>query len=287
MPFFDASLKRRRMHSDELRHAEMTTTARPLLAVADLCKTFRRGARSVEAIRDFSLAVASGEFVSIVGPSGCGKSTFLHILGGFEPLDSGSMLLDGAPILGPGPDRGMLFQEFALFPWRSVIGNVGWALEVQGMPKAERLKRAEKYLALVGLSGFADAYPAELSGGMKQRVALARVLAFEPRILLMDEPFGALDAQTRELMQEELNTIWQQTRNTVLFVTHDIEEAIYLSDRVIVFTARPGRLKAEIRVELPRPRSIDLKKSSEYLAYRNQVWDLLRAEVLIAREEMP
>jgi NitT/TauT family transport system ATP-binding protein len=265
----------------------MTPAAGLLLEVRDLTKTFRRGTRTVEAIAGFSLAIESGEFVSIVGPSGCGKSTFLHILGGFEPADGGGMLLNGAPIAGPGPDRGMLFQEFALFPWRSVIGNVGWALEVQGVPKAERRRRAEKYLALVGLSGFADAYPAELSGGMKQRVALARVLAFEPRILLMDEPFGALDAQTRELMQEELNAIWQQTRNTVLFVTHDIEEAVYLSDRVIVFTARPGRLKDEIRIELPRPRSIDVKKSADYLAYRNRVWDSLRSEVLKAREEMP
>ena len=257
-----------------------------LLEVRDLVKTFRRGARAVEAIDRFSLAVNEGEFVAIVGPSGCGKSTFLHILGGFEPHDGGTMLLNGAPVAGPGPDRGMLFQEFALYPWRSVIGNVGWALEVQGMPKSERMAAAEKYLKLVGLTGFRDAYPAELSGGMKQRVALARVLAFEPRILLMDEPFGALDAQTRELMQEELNAIWQQTRNTVLFVTHDIDEAVYLADRVIVFTARPGRLKDEIAIALPRPRGIEIKKSPDYMAYRNRVWDSLRAEVLKAREEL-
>jgi NitT/TauT family transport system ATP-binding protein len=259
--------------------------AMPLLEVRDLSKVFRRGERNVSAIDRFSLTVAQTEFVSIVGPSGCGKSTFLHILGGFERPDSGSMLLNGRPILAPGPDRGMLFQDFALFPWRSVAGNVGWALEVQGVPKTERLRICDKYLRLVGLAGFADAYPAELSGGMKQRVALARVLAFEPRVLLMDEPFGALDAQTRELMQEELNTIWQQTRNTVLFVTHDIEEAVYLSDRIIVFTARPGRLKQEIQIDLPRPRSIDVKKSTEFLSYRNQVWDALRAEVLKARAQ--
>jgi NitT/TauT family transport system ATP-binding protein len=231
------------------------------------------------------LSVEEGEFVAIVGPSGCGKSTFLHILGGFEPHDGGTMLLNGAPVKGPGPDRGMLFQEFALYPWRSVIGNVAWGLEVQGKPKTERIEIAERYLKLVGLSSFRDAYPAELSGGMKQRVALARVLAFEPRILLMDEPFGALDAQTRELMQEELNAIWQQTRNTVLFVTHDIDEAIYLADRVIVFTARPGRIKDEIRIKLERPRRIDVKKTAAYMGYRNSVWDLLREEVLKAREE--
>ena len=166
-----------------------------------------------------------------------------------------------------------------------MIGNVAWGLEVQGKPKAERIAAAERYLKLVGLSAFRDAYPGELSGGMKQRVALARVLAFEPRILLMDEPFGALDAQTRELMQEELNAIWQQTRNTVLFVTHDIDEAIYLADRVVVFTARPGRIKDEIRIKLERPRRIDVKKTAAYMSYRNRVWDSLREEVLKAREE--
>jgi NitT/TauT family transport system ATP-binding protein len=262
-----------------------TEAATPLLVVRELDKVFRRGARAVQAIDRFSLSVSEGEFVAIVGPSGCGKSTFLHILGGFEPHDGGTILLNGAPVKGPGPDRGMLFQEFALYPWRSVIGNVAWGLEVQGKPKAERIAIAERYLKLVGLSTFRDAYPAELSGGMKQRVALARVLAFEPRILLMDEPFGALDAQTRELMQEELNAIWQQTRNTVLFVTHDIDEAIYLADRVVVFTARPGRIKDEIQIDLERPRRADVRKSAAYMGYRNRVWDSLRDEVLKAREE--
>jgi NitT/TauT family transport system ATP-binding protein len=259
----------------------------PLLDVRELVKTFRRGDRQVTAIDRFSLAVEEREFVSIVGPSGCGKSTFLHILGGFEPADGGALRLAGKPVAGPGPDRGMLFQEFALYPWRSVIGNVGWALEVQGVAKAERLARAERYLRMVGLWNFRDAYPGELSGGMKQRVALARVLAFEPSMLLMDEPFGALDAQTRELMQEELNAIWQQDQRTVLFVTHDIDEAIYLSDRVIVFTARPGRIKDEIRIELPRPRRIEVKKSADYFAYRGRIWDSLREEVLKARTEDP
>jgi NitT/TauT family transport system ATP-binding protein len=259
---------------------------KPLLEVRELDKVFRRGTRAVHAIDRFSLTVSEGEFVAIVGPSGCGKSTFLHILGGFEPHDGGTMLLNGAPVKGPGPDRGMLFQEFALYPWRSVIGNVAWGLEVQGKPKAERVATAERYLKLVGLSAFRDAYPAELSGGMKQRVALARVLAFEPRILLMDEPFGALDAQTRELMQEELNAIWQQTRNTVLFVTHDIDEAIYLADRVVVFTARPGRIKDEIEIKLERPRRVDVRKTAAYMGYRNSVWDSLREEVLKAREEL-
>ncbi len=255
------------------------------LEVAGVRKTFTRDDKTVVAIDHFDLSLAEAEFVSIVGPSGCGKSTFLHILGGFESRDAGAMHLKGRPVLGPGPDRGMLFQEFALFPWRSIIGNVGWALEVQGVPKEKRIEIAERYLKLVGLLQFRDHYPGELSGGMKQRVALARVLAFEPQVLLMDEPFGALDAQTRELMQEELNAIWQQTRRTVLFVTHDIEEAIYLSDRVIVFTARPGRLKEEVRIDLPRPRGIEVKKDPAFLAYRNRIWDLLREEVLKARAE--
>lgn len=246
-------------------------------------KRFERDGQAIAAIEDFSLSIEEGEFVTIVGPSGCGKSTFLHMVGGFESITEGSIVLQGESVRAPGPDRGMLFQDYALFPWLSVIGNVAWALEARGAPKAERLRSARTYLELVGLSAFADAYPVELSGGMQQRVALARVLALEPRMLLMDEPFGALDAQTRELMQEELTAIWQQHRRTVLFVTHDIDEAVYLSDRVVVFSARPGRLKADIRVDLPRPRDPDVRKSAAFADLRNRIWDLLRDEVLAAR----
>jgi NitT/TauT family transport system ATP-binding protein len=256
-----------------------------VVEVEHLTKLFVRGSNRVEAIRDLSLRVADGEFVTIVGPSGCGKSTFLHILGGFVPRDGGTMRVDGRAVDGPGPDRGMMFQDLALFPWRTVAGNVGWALEVQGRPRAEREATVEKLLALVGLLPFRQHYPNELSGGMRQRVALARVLSFEPGVLLMDEPFGALDAQTRELMQEELQRIWQQARKTVLFVTHDIDEAVYLGDRVVVFTARPGEIKAEIGIALPQPRNIELKKDAQFLAYRNTIWDLLREEVLKAREQ--
>jgi NitT/TauT family transport system ATP-binding protein len=177
----------------------------------------------------------------------------------------------------------MLFQDYALFPWRSVIGNVAWSLEVQGQPKAQRLATAQKYLELVGLSAFSEAYPSELSGGMQQRIALARVLAFEPRMLLMDEPFGALDAQTRQLMQEELTAIWQRQRRTVLFVTHDIDEALYLSDRIVVFTARPGRMKADLVVDLPRPREPEVRKTARFSQLRNEIWDMLREEVLAAK----
>src|SRR5581483_1209677 len=256
-----------------------------VVEVEHLTKLFVRGSNRVEAIRDLSLRVADGEFVTIVGPSGCGKSTFLHILGGFVPRDGGTMRVDGRAVDGPGPDRGMMFQDLALFPWRTVAGNVGWALEVQGRPRAEREATVEKLLALVGLLPFRQHYPNELSGGVRQRVALARVLSFEPGVLLMDEPFGALDAQTRELMQEELQRIWQQARKTVLFVTHDIDEAVYLGDRVVVFTARPGEIKAEIGIALPQPRNIELKKDAQFLAYRNTIWDLLREEVLKAREQ--
>ena len=257
----------------------------PIITVRDLGKRFSRGGRDVQAIRGFDLEITDGEFLAIVGPSGCGKSTFLHMVGGFEPVTEGELLVEGHPVTGPGPDRGMVFQEFALFPWRTVAENVVWGLEIEKRSRAERQAIVERLLAKVGLTHFRDHYPAELSGGMKQRVAIARTLAFDPRILLMDEPFGALDAQNRELMQEELQTIWNESRKTVIFITHDIEEAIYLADRVIVFTARPGRTKADIRIDLPRPRDLDVKKSKAYFDYRNLIWDLLRDEVLRARAE--
>jgi NitT/TauT family transport system ATP-binding protein len=253
------------------------------LQAQGVSKRFERDGKRVLAIDGFSLAMEEGEFVSIVGPSGCGKSTFLHMVGGFEPIVEGSIQVAGRAVTAPGTDRGMLFQDYALFPWRNVIGNVAWSLEVAGMGKAERLERATRYLDMVGLSAFRDAYPSELSGGMQQRIALARVLAFEPAMLLMDEPFGALDAQTREIMQEELTTIWQRHKRTVLFVTHDIEEAVYLSDRVIVFTARPGRLKADLRIDLPRPRTPEIRKTAAFQALRNRIWDMLREEVLAAK----
>jgi NitT/TauT family transport system ATP-binding protein len=248
-------------------------------------KRFTLARKYVESLRCCYHDEAEGEFIAIVGPSGCGKSTFLHMLGGFEPISEGELLFDGRPVTGPGPDRGMVFQEFALYPWRTVVGNVTWGLEVQGRSRADQRAIAEKLIAKVGLTQFRDHYPAELSGGMKQRVAIARTLAFDPRMLLMDEPFGALDAQNRELMQEELQTLWYEARKTVIFITHDIEEAIYLADRVVVFTARPGRTKADVAIDLPRPRAIEVKKSAIYMDYRNRIWDLLRDEVLAARKE--
>jgi NitT/TauT family transport system ATP-binding protein len=254
----------------------------PLLEVRDLDKTFTGDKRTITAIDRLSFSVDEHEFVSIVGPSGCGKSTFLHIVGGFEPATSGQVRLSGRPIGAPGPDRGMMFQELSLFPWLTAIENVAWPLEMKGLPKRECLAKAREYLDLVHLSRFADLYPGQLSGGMKQRVALARLFALDPDVMLMDEPFGALDSQTRELLQEELQSIWRRARKTALFVTHDIDEAIYLGTRLIVFTARPGRIKADIRIP-NADRSGDYRKSQEYLDLRVRVWDLLRDEVLKAR----
>ena len=254
----------------------------PLLEVRDLDKMFTTDDGAIAALDRLSFSVDEHEFVSIVGPSGCGKSTFLHIVGGFEPATGGEVRLNGRPVGAPGPDRGMMFQDLSLFPWLTAVENVAWPLEIKGLRKRERLARAGDYLDLVHLSRFAGLYPAELSGGMKQRVALARLLALDPNVMLMDEPFGAVDSQTRELLQEELQSIWARSRKTALFVTHDIDEAIYLATRLIVFTARPGRIKADIRTP-NLDRSGGYRKSQEYLSLRVKVWDLLRDEVLKAR----
>ena len=241
-------------------------------------KVYTKNGQPLEIIDVERFSVREGEFITVIGPSGCGKSTFLHIVGGFIKAEGGSIRVYGEEVSGPGPDRGMMFQEFALFPWRTVAGNVAWGLEAQGKPEAEIETVVRKYLEMMGLSDFDRHFPAELSGGMKQRVALARVLAFDPKVLLMDEPFGALDAQTREVMQEELTRLWERTRKTIVFVTHDIEEAVYLGDRVVVLTARPARIREEVRIDLPRPRGLEVKKSVRCLEYRNTIWDLIRSE---------
>lgn len=200
--------------------------------------------RPVLALEDVSLDVRVREFVALLGPSGCGKSTLLYLIGGFLPTETGKILIEGKPIGAPGPDRGIVFQHFALFPWKTVRANVLYGLERMRLAREERERRAQSFIDLVGLNGFEDSYPSQLSGGMRQRTAIARTLAFDPKILLMDEPFGALDAQTRSLMQSELLSIWQRTPKTVIFVTHDVQEAVYLADRVAVMSARPGRIKA-------------------------------------------
>ena len=248
------------------------------LEASGVTKLYAKNGRSLSILDVERFSVREGEFITVIGPSGCGKSTFLHILGGFIKADAGSIRVHGEEVSGPGPDRGMMFQEFALFPWRTVAGNVSWGLEAQGMPKAQIEAVVPKYLDLMGLGDFGHHFPAELSGGMKQRVALARVLAFDPKVLLMDEPFGALDAQTRETMQEELTRLWERTGKTIVFVTHDIDEAVYLGDRVVVLSARPARILEEVRIELPRPRGLEVKKSVRCLEYRNYIWDLIRSE---------
>ena len=248
------------------------------LEVEGLQKSYAKDGRAFAILDIERFAAREGEFITIIGPSGCGKSTFLHIMGGFIAADRGAIRVYGRDVSGPGPDRGMMFQEFALFPWKTVAGNVAWGLETQGVPRAEIETIVQRQLEVTGLADFRNHYPAELSGGMKQRVALARVLAFDPKVLLMDEPFGALDAQTREAMQEEVMRLWARTRKTIVFVTHDIEEAVFLGDRVVVLTTRPGRVREEVAIDLPRPRELEIKKSARCHEYRNYVWDLIRNE---------
>jgi NitT/TauT family transport system ATP-binding protein len=222
----------------------------------DLRKVYATRRGQVTAIDGLDFSAEAGEFVAIVGPSGCGKSTFLYIIGGFIDASAGEVTVDGAPVTGPDPARGIVFQEFVLFPWRTVLGNVTYGLAEQGVPRRERAERARRYIDMVKLTGFERHYPKELSGGMKQRVALARSLVMEPEILLMDEPFAAVDAQTREALQRELLAIWARLQTTVLFVTHSVEEALLLSDRVVVLSPRPARVVDVVDVDLSRPRDL-------------------------------
>ena len=235
----------------------MAEPTRPIaLQVSDVSKEFAIGAQRVAALSHVDLTVARGEFICLVGASGCGKTTLLRIIAGFETASSGEVKVGRMTVTGPGPDRGMVFQDYALFPWLTVRENVAFGPRERGVPKAEARERVDEFIQMVGLTPFADRYPHQLSGGMKQRVAIARVLANESQFLLMDEPFGALDALTRERLQEELLEIWQRTHLTVLFVTHSMEEAVLLSDRVVVMTAGPGRIESDYRVTLPRPRDV-------------------------------
>jgi len=226
-----------------------------MIAIKHVSQVFAvgKGERHV-ALSDISLDLRDGEFISILGPSGCGKSTLLYIVGGFVKQSSGSVEIDGRPVTGPGPDRGPVFQEFALYPWKTVLGNVAYGLRQQGVARAPAEARARELLSMVGLSGYENFYAKQLSGGMKQRVAIARTLAYNPAVLLMDEPFGALDAHTRNRLQNDLLKIWERDRKSVLFVTHSVEEAVYLSDRVVVLTKSPGRIKEIVTIDLPRPR---------------------------------
>lgn len=230
------------------------------------------------AVEDVDFEVGEGEFLTVVGPSGCGKSSLLLAIDGLIPVAQGQIAIRGQPVRGPGRDRAMVFQEFALLPWRTVEENLWFGLELQRVPRQELKAAADKYLALVGLTAFRRHYPHQLSGGMRQRIGIARALAVRPEILLMDEPFGALDEQTREIMQAELLRIWEQERKTVVFVTHSLEEAVYLGDRVVVMTRRPGRIKAILPVPLPRPRHPQIKGEPEFARLKEQLWELLQAE---------
>lgn len=258
----------------------MAVAAGPKLEARHVSKVFRRGEQELLVLDDVNLTLQTGEFVSLVGASGCGKTTLLRIVDGLIPPTGGQVLLNGRPVSGPAPDRGFVFQSDCLLPWRTVLDNVTFGLELQRIPRSEAQARARALIELVGLSGFEHHLPLEISGGMRQRVNLARALAVDPEILLMDEPFASLDAQTREVMQQELLKIWSQRQKTVLFVTHQIDEAVFLSDRVVVLRSRPGRVREEVRIDLPRPRELHIKRSPGFVEYVDHIWRLIENEVI-------
>ena len=255
----------------------------PLLTVTGVEKRFASATGATLALQATDMVVAENELITILGPSGCGKSTLLRIIAGLDVPTAGEVQLDGQRIEGPGADRGMVFQSYTLFPWLSVLDNVCFGLRERGMPRAQQLEIAHGYLTQVGLKGFANHYPKQLSGGMQQRTALARALANDPRMLLMDEPFGALDHQTRELMQELLLGIWEQRQKTVLFVTHDIDEAVFLGTRTVVMSARPGRIKLDRNVPLPHPRHYAMKTTAPFSELKAELTECVRAEVIAAQ----
>lgn len=252
-----------------------------MVEIQRVSKTFHKVVKEktieVRALSEVDLSIRDKEFLSVIGPSGCGKTTLLKIIDGLIPSDGGQVLIDGKKVTSPGPDRALVFQTFALLPWRTVLGNVEFSLELRGVAKEERARLARVYLERVGLSEFEHHYPHELSGGMQQRAGLARALAVNPLILLMDEPFGSVDAQTRQLLQEELLELWQREQKTVIFVTHSMDEAVYLSDRVAIMTPRPGRVVEVLNVPLPRPRaSHDVRRSREFVELTHYIWERLK-----------
>jgi len=245
------------------------------LSVSALSKSFG----TLEALRNIEMGIAEGEFISIVGPSGCGKTTFLRIVAGLETATAGTVAIGGRAVTGPGADRGFVFQSDNLLPWRTVLNNAAIGPEIAGTVGETEKRRTLDLLKLVGLGGFENYFPRQLSGGMRQRVNLARALAIDPEILLMDEPFSALDAQSREIMQTELLRIWEQGRKTVLFVTHQIDEAVFLSDQIFVFARRPGRVQERVSIDLPRPRALGIKRTPEFVAYVDHIWRLIENDV--------
>ena len=253
-----------------------------ILNITGVSKTFAGAGGGTLALQATDLSVAENDFITILGPSGCGKSTLLRIVAGLDVPSGGQVLLDGQAVTGPGADRGMVFQSYTLFPWLTVLDNVCFGLRERGLPEVEQRRIADDFVGRVGLAGFADHYPKQLSGGMQQRVAIARALANDPKILLLDEPFGALDNQTRVLMQELLLGIWEQAQKTVMFVTHDIDEAIFMASRVVVMSARPGRIKAEVEADFPHPRHYTIKTSSEFMALKARLTEEIRVEAMAA-----
>jgi NitT/TauT family transport system ATP-binding protein len=271
----------------------MSVKSQSKIQLRDVRQVFRvraagdRAAHGFVALDGLDLDVHDGEILTLVGPSGCGKSTVLDLVSGLSTPTSGAVEIDGRRVSGPGLDRGVVFQQYTLLPWRTALGNVEFALEaVGGRSRAERRRVAHEYLELVGLTDFADRYPHELSGGMKQRVAIARSLSYQPEVLLMDEPFGALDAQTRERLQEELVQIWRRTGTTIVFITHDIEEAVFLGQRVAVMSTRPGKVVEVINVVLDRASDADVRSSAEFATYRHQIWEHLRQPAPAYRAEV-
>ncbi|NEV01889.1 ABC transporter ATP-binding protein [Bradyrhizobium uaiense] len=259
-----------------IRVSDISTNAVGRIGIERISISLGAGLDALEAVRDLDLEVSPGEFVCVLGPSGCGKSTLLGALAGHLPVMDGRLTVDGQLVGGPSPDRGIVFQQHTLFPWKRVRDNVAFGPKMRGVGRAERYRAADEILRLVGLAGFEQFYPSQLSGGMQQRVEIARVLINRPRVLLMDEPFGALDAQTRSMMQEVLLDVWTRIPTTTVFVTHDIEEALFLADRVIVMSARPGRVIDDIRLPFVRPRQSELVTESEFVRLKRQILDLLR-----------
>lgn len=255
------------------------------VVIENVSVVFGKGRKSHEAVKDTSLEVKPGEFVCILGPSGCGKSTLLNSVAGYVTATEGNVAVDGVPVTGPGPERGMVFQQYSLFPWKTIRENVAFGPKITGRGGGNPESVANTFIAMIGLSKFADSYPAELSGGMQQRVGIARALANYPSVLLMDEPFGALDAQTRLMMQENLLRIWSEFGITVMFVTHDVDEAIFLADRVVVMSAAPGRIIADLDVELPRPRDPDIATDSAFVALKKTCLEAIREESMRAFEQ--
>lgn len=257
-------------------------STKPCLEADRISKYFFQKDTSLLVLQDINLQLYKGDLVSIVGSSGCGKSTLLNIIAGFEAPTSGEIRVDGEAILGPGSDRGMVFQSYTLYPWLTVSENIGFGLNLSKMPKAQQKQRVRYFLEVVGLTQFANAYPKQLSGGMKQRVAIARALANEPEVLLMDEPFGALDAQTKEQMQLFLLELWEKTNTTILAITHDVEEAVFLSQRIYVMSAHPGRIHAHIPITLPQQRDLEIELTPDFIELKRQVLNALRGEPMQA-----